>query len=94
MPTISTRKLILCELLSLNFKLKKNIKRKRLWVLKVFMERHSKGEFHILVKELKPFDHEFFFYSTFDFSQRCFTVFVLFNNLLHSAISLANNTIE
>ena len=27
----------------------------------------------------------------FDFSQRCFTVFVLFNNLLHSAISLADN---
>ena len=25
------------------------------------MERHSKGEFHVLVKELKLFDHEFFF---------------------------------
>ena len=25
------------------------------------MERHSKREFHVLVKELKLFDHEFFF---------------------------------
>ena len=30
----------------------------------------------------------------FDFSQRCFKVFVLFNNLLISAISLADNTTE
>ena len=65
MPKISTRKLILCELLSLNFKPKNTIKRKRSWVSNIFMERHSKGEFHILVKELKLFDHEFFFYSTF-----------------------------
>ena len=43
----------------------------------IFMERHSKGEFHVLVKELKLFHHE-----------------SLFNNLLHSAISLADNTIE
>ena len=62
------------------------------------MERHSKGEFHVLVKELKLFDHEFFFKRIatghFDFSQRCFTVFVLFNNLLHSAISLPDDAIE
>ena len=25
------------------------------------MERHSRGKFHVLVKELKLFDHEFFF---------------------------------
>ena len=25
------------------------------------MKRHSKGEFHILIKELKQFDHEFSF---------------------------------
>ena len=98
MPKFSARKLILCELICLNFKPKNNIKRKRLWVWQIFMERHSKGEFHVLVKELKLFDHEFFFKHTttryFDFSQRCFTVFVLFNNLLHSAISLTDCTIE
>ena len=63
----------------------------------MFMERHSKREFHVLVKELKLFDGEFFFkhFATrnFNFSRRCFTVFVLFNNLLNSAISLADNTI-
>ena len=62
------------------------------------MERHSEGEFHILFKELKLFDHVFFFKNIatwhFDFSQQGVTVFVLFNNLLHSAISLADNTIE
>ena len=25
------------------------------------MKRHSKSEFHLLIKELKQFDHEFFF---------------------------------
>ena len=98
MPKISARKLIPWELLRLNFKRKNNINRKRLWVWQIFMERHLKGEFHVLVKELKLFDHEFFFNHIatrhFDFSQRCFTVFVLFNTLLHSAISLADNTIE
>ena len=38
-----------------------NIKRKRFWLGQVLMERHSKGEFHVLVKQLKLFDHEFFF---------------------------------
>ena len=89
MPKISARKLILCELLRLNFKRKNSIKRKRLWVWQIFMSRHSKGEFHVSVKELKLFDHKFFFRHIatrhFDFSQRCFTVFVLFQNLLHSA---------
>ena len=93
MPKVPARKLILCELLRLNFKRKNNIKMKRLWVWQFFMERHPKGEFHVLVKEL--FDHEFFFKHIatghFDFSQQCLTVFALFNNLLHSAISLADN---
>ena len=38
-----------------------DIKRKRFWVQQIFMERHSKGEFHVLVKKMKLFDHEFFF---------------------------------
>ena len=62
MAKISARKLILCELLRLYFKRKNNnIKKKRFWVRQIFMERHSKGEFHVFVKELKLFDHEFFF---------------------------------
>ena len=61
MPKMSTRKLILCELVNLNFKRKNNIRRKRLWEWKIFMERHSKEEFHVLVKKLRLFDHEFFF---------------------------------
>ena len=71
-------KLILCELLRLNFKHKNNIKRKRLWVWQIFMDRYSKGKFHVLVKELKLFDHELFFRHIatryFDFSQRCFSL--------------------
>ena len=95
---LSTRKPILCELLCLNFKRKNNIKRKRLWVWQISTERHSEGEFHVLVKALKLFQHEFFFKHIatwhFHFSQWCFTVFVWFNNYLHSAVSLADNTIQ
>ena len=54
MPQILARKLILCGLVRLNFECKNNIKRKSLWVWQqIFIERHSKGEFHVLVKELK-----------------------------------------
>ena len=59
-------------------------------------ERQSKGEFHVFVKELKLFDHEFFFKHIatqhFDFSQRCLTVFVSSFNRLCSAIVLVDNT--
>ena len=43
MPKISARKLILCELLRLNFKCKNNIKSKRLWLWEIFVERHLKN---------------------------------------------------
>ena len=60
------------------------------------MESHSKGEFLVLVKELKLFDDKFFFKHVATqhyFSQQCFgVVLVLFNNFLHSAILLADNT--
>ena len=52
-----SKKIILCGLVCLNFKCKNNIKRKRLWVWQIFIERHSKGEFHVLVKELKLLYH-------------------------------------
>ena len=65
------------------------------------MEIHSKGEFHVLVKELKLFDREFFFKHIatrhFDFSQRCFTAIFLFCLIIcciqhiHWLIILPNN---
>ena len=64
----------------------------------IFTDRYSIGEFHVLVEGLKLYDREFFFKHIatrhFEFTQSCFTVFFLFNNLLHSAISLTDNTIE
>ena len=95
MLKILARKLILCELPHLHYKYKN--KRKRLWVKEMFEERKSKGEFHVLVKELKLFDHEFFFKHIatqhVDFSQRCLTVFVLSFNRLYSADLLVDNTL-
>ena len=62
----------------------------------MFIERQLKGEFHVLGKELKLFDHEFFFKHIatehFDFSQRYLTVFVLSFNRLYSVILLVDNT--
>ena len=40
---------------------KLKIRKHRVWVRKILTERKSKGEYHVLVKELKLFDHEFFF---------------------------------
>ena len=95
MVKILERKLILRKLLRLHYKYRN--KRKRLWVKEMFEERKSKGEFHVLVKELKLFDHEFFFKHIatqhVDFSQRCLTVFVLSFNRLYSADLLVDNTL-
>ena len=59
MVKVLARKLILCKLLRLHYKYKN--KRKRLWVKDTFEERQSNIESHVLVKEMKLFDHEFFF---------------------------------
>ena len=65
------KKLILYELLRLHLKRKNDIKRKRLFVQQIFM-----------VKELKLFDHKFFFKHIVtqrcDFSQRCFSLGFVF----------------
>ena len=94
MVKILARKLKLCELLRFHYKYKN--KTKRLWLKEIFIERQLKGEFHVLGKELKLFDHEFFFKHIatehFDFSQRCLTVFVLSFNRLYSVILLVDNT--
>ena len=35
--------------------------KKRFWIRRIYAERQQKGEFHLLVKELNMFDHEYFF---------------------------------
>ena len=35
--------------------------RKRFWVRQLFKERNEKGEYHLLVQDMRLFDHEFFF---------------------------------
>ena len=50
------KKLTILKLLELKRK-----KRKRFWVRKVYEERLEKGEFHLLVGDLRLHDHEYFF---------------------------------
>ena len=39
-----------------------NMPRKhRFWAVKIYIDRQQKGEFHLLVKQAKNFDAEFFF---------------------------------
>ena len=35
--------------------------KKRCWVRKIYKERKEKGEFHLLIKDMKLFDHQYFF---------------------------------
>ena len=65
----------------------------------MFIERHGKGEVHVLVEKGKLFDHEFYLKHIiatryFDFSLQRLTVFGLFFNWLHSATPIADSTIE
>ena len=39
----------------------KQLSRKRFWVRKIYKDRLQKGEFHMLVKDLRLHDHEYFF---------------------------------
>ena len=35
--------------------------RKKIWVRQIFQEHETKAEFHVLVKDLRLFDKEYFF---------------------------------
>ena len=41
--------------------LSRNRIRKKIWICQIFRQRETKGEFHILVKDLRLFDKEYFF---------------------------------
>jgi hypothetical protein len=41
--------------------LKKNRNKKQMWVRKLLRERKTKGEFYLLVQDLRLFDDEYFF---------------------------------
>ena len=58
MAAFSTRTKIL---LWLKRRFSRQERRKRMWVRKIFRERKQKGEFHLLIKELRLYDHEYFF---------------------------------
>ena len=58
MAIFSRRTLLL---LLLRKRLQRKKYRKRTWVRKIYKERKTKGEFHLLVKEMKVCDHELFF---------------------------------
>ena len=65
----------------------------------IFMERYSKGEFHVLVKELKLFDHESFFKHIVnrpfifhsDASHTLFCLIICCIQQVHWPITLQNN---
>ena len=62
MKIISIRKKLMLLLLLELIDEEENKKRKhRMWVRKIFAERKQKGEFHLLVRDLKLHDDEYFF---------------------------------
>ena len=57
MAALSTRTKIL---ILLKRRLSRQERRKRMWVRKILRER-KQGKFHLLIKELRLHDHEYFF---------------------------------
>ena len=55
------RKLLILLLLRRRTKRRQQKYKKNFWVRKIFQERTSKGEYHLLVQDLKLFDHLYFF---------------------------------
>ena len=55
------RKSLILKLLAMQSLKQKSQKRKRFWMRRIYLERQQKGEFHLLVREMMLFDHEYFF---------------------------------
>ena len=92
MTKISARKLTLWEL-PFHFNRKNNnIESKRFWVRQTSMEKHSKGEFHVFVKEQKLLNHKFMilaankraFYYQFNFSTLLLLLESVFYRWIHA----------
>lgn len=54
--SVTTKKLLL-----LRNRLKKKRYEKSMWIRQIYKERKEKGEFHLLIKEMKLHDHALFF---------------------------------
>ena len=54
------KKLMLLLLLELKYEEENKKIKHRMWVRKIFAERKQKGEFHLLVRDLKLHDDEYF----------------------------------
>ena len=54
-------KLLYLKLLLHKINKSQNKYKKRYWIRKLYLDRKQKGEYNILVKDLKLFDHELFF---------------------------------
>ncbi len=68
-------KLLLMLLLVRRLKQRKPKSKRKYWVCKIYQDRREKGEYHLLVKELRIHDREYFF--------RCFRMSpILFEELL------------
>ena len=55
------RKLLLLLLLRMRMRKRQDKYKKHFWIRKIFQERKLKGEYALLVKDLKLFDNEYFF---------------------------------
>lgn len=56
------RKIKLMQLLILRRRKQRMLKyRKRFWIRKIYAEREEKGEYYLLVQEMKLYDQEYFF---------------------------------
>ena len=55
------RKSVILKLLAIQSLKQKSQKRKRFWMRRIYLERQQKGEFHLVVREMMLFDHEYFF---------------------------------
>ena len=60
---LSKKKIILLVILRRRLRFKESRYKKRFWIRKLFVERETKAEFNILVKDSRLFDIEYFFTS-------------------------------
>ena len=70
---VMKKKLLILKLIELKRK-----RKKRHWVRKVYRDRQEKGEFHMVVRDLRLHDHEYFF-TCFSMSPSTFEELISFD---------------
>ena len=61
MMALTRKQIITLLILRRRVRRRSEQKKKRIWVRKLYQDRKEKGEYHLLIREMKLYDHALFY---------------------------------